>query len=663
VYGIITDVTSTEAGTNFIVCTTTSGMNVDDPVIFTDTTFGNIDHGVTYYILQVVDGSRFTVSTSLGGLVMDQVTASGGMKCVTNDYAIAEIPNSIKAKIVFAETYNDAAKTLASATTDTTNIITVLDTTGFTVDQEVIFTGETFGGIAAGRIYYVNSVVSSTEFTIKPSVTSPILVLTTSTGEMTVTVDGPDHDYVAYSIFGETLGVQYEFTLPEVQLITADGTVGPFTLDNYVGGDNPENAIVEVNGLRVDPSTYTIDDTTNTLTFSSGTPSSGDNIAVTTYNSTERQSFDTETFTGQTVANIVFVSNTTPVVITTGINHGLATNDIVRIDGLLGSTQLNNNAYYVNVLNSTQVELYNDSAFAFPVNGTLVGSWTGNGWMWLDEIFTLAQPQQQINTDRLWVTVNGERINSSGLYVNANNNLSILSTIESGDDIIVTSMTPTATPNETTYINQVDKNGTPTVYRANSDTYTWLTQDLQLTDTEIHIYDITKVVDVSVQTTTVSDTFTVGSLTAGVVGKTKDITSVVVYNNTTGLLVPSSNYSVRVVDLASVIYFTNGVSNGDEIILTVSFGNIISINGEKIGFTGVDYVNGILTGIQRGIAGTGAQALHPRYATVYSYIPTNMLPDVYYDLTWNSNTYNVTLGDPLQVSTTNAANFLNDSIN
>jgi hypothetical protein len=201
------------------------------------------------------------------------------------------------------------------------------------------------------------------------------------------------------------------------------------------------------------------------------------------------------------------------------------------------------------------------------------------------------------------------------------------------------------------------------VYRANSDTYTWLTQDLQLTDTEIHIYDITKVVDVSVQTTTVSDTFTVGSLTAGVVGKTKDITSIVVYNNTTGLLVPSSNYSVRVVDLASVIYFTNGVSNGDEIILTVSFGNIISINGEKIGFTGVDYVNGILTGIQRGIAGTGAQALHPRYATVYSYIPTNMLPDVYYDLTWNSNTYNVTLGDPLQVSTTNAANFLNDSIN
>ena len=352
------------------------------------------------------------------------------MKCITNDYAIAEIPNSIKARIVFAETYNDATQSIASATTETTNVVTVLDTTGFAVDQEVIFTGVTFGGIASGRIYYVDTVVSSTEFTIKPEITSPTLVLTTGSGEMTVTVDGPDHDYIAYTIFGETSPVQYEFTLPELQLITADGTTGPFALDNYVGGDNPDNAIVEVNGLRVEPSTYTIDDTLNTLTFSSGTPSSGDNIAVTSYNSTERQSFDTETFTGQTVANIVFVTNVTPVIVTTGINHGLSTNDEVAIDGLSGSVQLNNNTYYVNVLNATQVELYNDSAFLFPVDGTLIGSWTGNGWMWLDGIFTLAQTEQQENTDRLWVTVNGERINSSGLNVNANNNLSILTTIQ-----------------------------------------------------------------------------------------------------------------------------------------------------------------------------------------------------------------------------------------
>ena len=663
VYGVITDVTSTESITNFINCTTTSGMNANDPIMFTDSTFGNIDHGVTYYILQVVDGSRFTISATPGGAVIAQVNAAGGMKCITNDYAIAEIPNSIKARIVFAETYNDAAQSIASATTETTNVITVLDTTGFAVDQEVIFTGVTFGGIVSGRIYYVDTVVSSTEFTIKPEITSPTLVLTTGAGEMTVTVDGPDHDYIAYTIFGETSPVQYEFTLPELQLITADGTTGPFALDNYVGGDNPDNAIVEVNGLRVEPSTYTIDDTLNTLTFSSGTPSSGDNIAVTSYNSTERQSFDTETFTGQTVANIVFVTNVTPVIVTTGINHGLSTNDQVAIDGLSGSVQLNNNTYYVNVLNATQVELYNDSAFLFPVDGTLIGSWTGNGWMWLDGIFTLAQTEQQENTDRLWVTVNGERINSSGLNVNANNNLSILTTIQPADVVIVTSMIPTATPDETIYINQVDKNGTPTVYRANSNTHTWLTQDLQLTDTEIHLYDASRVVDTSVQTTTVSSTFTPGSLTAGVVGKTKDITSVAVFNNTTGLVVPTSDYTLQVVDLASVLYFTDGVSSGDNVTLTVSFGNVISINGEKIGFTGIDYVNHILTGIKRGIEGTGAQLLHPRYATIYSYIPTNILPDVYYDVTWNSNTYNVTLGDPLQISTTNAANFLNDSIN
>ena len=83
-------------------------------------------------------------------------------------------------------------------------------------------------------------------------------------------------------------------------------------------------------------------------------------------------------------------------------------------------------------------------------------------------------------------------------------------------------------------------------------------------------------------------------------------------------------------------------------------------NGEKIRFNSVDYTDNTLSGLQRGIDGTGVQTYHPLYSTVYSYIPNNLLDESYYDLTWNSYNYNSIEGDPLQISTTNAALFLNN---
>jgi len=665
IYGITTDVTATESITNYLTCVSTSGMNVNDPIMFTDTTFGNIDHGTTYYIAAVVDGTRFTISTTLAGPVMTQVDAIGGMNCITNDFAFAPIPDSIQARILFANTYNDAASVIGTSTSASNNAITVSSTASFAAGQQVIFTGTTFGGIASGRIYYVLNILNGTEFTISQSIGGPEYSLTNASGEMTVTVDGPDHDYINVVVFGETQPLQYSATFPIAETFTGDGATTVFALTNALSVDNATNAIVEINGLRVDTIDYSISLVTNDITFTVA-PALNDNIVVTTFGDTERQQFVTDRFTGLSVGNIINISNSSPPLLTFGTPHGLpnsvpsTSNPSIRIDGIDGAIQLNNNVYYYQYVNGTSIYLYNSpydstpGAVNDPVDGSTLSTYLGNGWAWVDAQFTLTNTLQQSNTDRLWVTVNGQRINSDGLFVNPNNNLTILSTVTSTDIVLVTSMIPTSTPNEVTYINQVDKNSIPTVYRANNNCVTWLSQELYDTDDEIHLYDVSKVVDVAIQNNTVSATNTVG-----VVGDRRYITSVVVYNNTTSSTVASSNYELTIVSLAPVLVFSGGVSPGDSVTLTVTFGNTISINGEKIRFSNVDYVGNTVSGLQRGIDGTGVQTYHPLYATVYSYIPTNLLDESYYNLTWNSNNYNVVEGDPLQISTTNAALFLN----
>lgn len=79
--------------------------------------------------------------------------------------------------------------TTAATITETTNIITCLSTTGFTLGRPVTFIGTTvFGGISEGTTYYVKSIISSTGFTISTTPNGSTLSLTSGTGFMTVTL-------------------------------------------------------------------------------------------------------------------------------------------------------------------------------------------------------------------------------------------------------------------------------------------------------------------------------------------------------------------------------------------------------------------------------------------------------------------------------------------
>ena len=575
-------VTQTNSGTNTIVCNTTNGMAVNEPIVFSDTMFGNdITPQTVYYIKTIVDINEFTISTTPGGSVLTLGNAVGGAIAIANDYAFGIADNGISAKMIFAAQYDETT------------------------------------------------------------------------------------DYLTYTVFGETYPIQYGYTIPETQLFEGDGTTDTFVLDNYVGGDNPLNAVVVINGLRVDTSTYTISFGPDTIVFGTA-PSNGDIISVTSYNLTDRQYFNTQyDLTGATVSAISYINNaTTPVQVTTATVHGLTTGDLVRIDGVLGSVQLNNNTYYVDVISTTVLDLYYDDTLLDPVIS--VSSYTGGGYIWLDETFTVDSDWEQDNVDRLWVTINGYRVPSSLLYLNANNNLSILAPITGTDSITITSMMPSATPNQQVYLQNVNKSNTPSVFRANTNTRTWLVAPLYDTDVTIYVSDVTRITDTIVQDTTAPSPSIDGLYYIGLNADKNIISQVIVYNETTSSYIDPANYTVVIQDIAPTLAISNPttpvITAGDNLIITTIEGNLVYIDGEQIKFTTVNLTANTLSGLQRGTNGTGVQTYIPLYSEVFGILSNNLQPSTDYTQTWNSYVYNVVDGDPLQISDTDPAIFLNTDV-
>jgi hypothetical protein len=723
VLGHTNRVTQTNSSNNSITCNTTSGMTVGDTIVFSDTMFGNdIIPQTTYYIESIFDINDFTISSTLGGSVITLSDAVGGATGITNDYSFGIADNGTSAKMIFSAQYDSTI------------------------------------------------------------------------------------DYLAYTVFGETFPTQYGYTIPELETFTATAGQTAFLLSNYDSGDNPTNAVVELNGVRLTSTEYTINSTTSILTLTTGA-SLNDVVAVTSFNLTDRQYLNTQyNITSKTVSSIINIDNeiTPPIVstivttvsstgnlltctdtsgfivdqtiifkgtqignvltngtvyyvkavtfpydgtftisqtlggstfnpgiasgtvltyvggtpavrVTTDTVHNLSTNEIVRIDGTLGSSQLNNNTYYVHVISSTQVDLYNStysssiSAVNDPVTGT--STYISGGYIWEDSIFVVDSVWEQSNVDRLWVTINGYRVPSTALYLNANNNLSILTQIITTDEIIITSMISSATPNQLVYLQNVSKNGIGSVFRSNSNSRTWLVEPAFYTDLVIYVDDVTKITDQITQN--VSAPAAVNGITS--IGLTADkniISQVTVYNNTTNAYINSINYDIVIIDLSPILEIYNDVTVGDSLTVITLEGNLIYLNGEQIKFTtvnpvlqsgnfkiGQEYIidsigttnfiaigassntvgltftaTGLgtgtgtaiainaISGLQRGTNGTAELSYIPLYSEIFGLLSNNLLPEVNYNLTWNSNVYNVTDGDPLQISETNAAIFLNTSI-
>jgi hypothetical protein len=414
-------------------------------------------------------------------------------------------------------------------------------------------------------------------------------------------------DYISYAVLTDSTtdynDNHYGYSIPETEVFVYDGSTSDFDLTNFVGGDNADNAIVEINGYRRSSADYSIDTETNRLTVTVAM-SADDVVSVTTFNDTQRQYLNTNTSSAITVKPVYTVDNSQPVAtFTLTYDLGLSNGDKINIDGLVGATQLNGNHYYVNVLQSYTsgpttyypYQLFTDNGLSIPVESTQVDSYISGGYVCKDNsLLTISSTTVTMDFDgsdytvkpsdpaRAWVTINGQRVNASDIrYVN--DKLFILTEISSGDGVIATTMVDGATPNESSFIMTVDKNGAGAVYKSTPTARTWLTQDLLSVDDTIHFRDVSLV-----------------------------------------------------------------VNDGTK---------ILNIDGEMIRFTTVDYTANTVSGLVRGALGTGVKDIHKENTYVFGISPDKKLEDVHYFKTWNSRVI-TSKGDPLQLSNNPAAVFL-----
>lgn len=88
--GLITTSATVTTAANIITCFSTTGFSPNRPVIFSGTTFGNINTSQTYYIKEILNANSFTISTTQGGPVYSLTNATGFMTVTLPNIAIGQ---------------------------------------------------------------------------------------------------------------------------------------------------------------------------------------------------------------------------------------------------------------------------------------------------------------------------------------------------------------------------------------------------------------------------------------------------------------------------------------------------------------------------------------------------------------------------------------------
>jgi len=549
------------------------------------------------------------------------------------------------------------------------------------------------GIITTGQVYFVGTIASSTDFTIVDQFNT-LVTLTTATNTLVGYMGGVPAIRV-------TTGINNRLT--ENQLVRIDGVTGATQLNNnlyYV--HIITNTIFD---LYLQPYNPALNATNYPVTFSSSYISGGyvwiDELFTVA---------DTTAIATSSVGNRITVSSTAGLVNGTPVLFTETGTDVGEniLGGILSKTTyyilqvalevdagkfIAGNEYQITYLGTTNWNTAaGTSAITYAVGDTFTAAVLGTGTgvaKGLKEITITANRYpnelevvltdatvasgttitvsqfEQTNVDRLWVTVNGARVPSSSLRLNPYNDLSILTTINTGDVVIVTSMMPTATPNEEVYVLNVGQTGASAVYRANTQTRAWLVHELKYSDDMIYFNDVTRITDTIVQDVTCPAAVD-GKYNIGLTSNKNVICHIVVYNNTTSIEVAPENYKIVIVNSAPILQISAQVAVGNSLTITSVEGRLVWMdNGELIGFGECDLVNNTVSKLTRGAGGTGVQPYTPIYSEGYGLTPNNRMTDVLYSETWNPipGVYNTTEGDPLQIADTDGARFLRGDTN
>ena len=164
------------ANTNYLQAST-ANMVVNYPIQFTGTALGGVTDSTIYYINEVVDIGNFTLSSTLVTVTVTVTTSGTNALTTTSTGSLVPLNPIVFTNTVFdtvvdnqkyyiSSVINSTQFTISStilkvsvtATTNTLggNLITVGDTTGFVINQPIMFTGTSWEpNIISGTIYYI----------------------------------------------------------------------------------------------------------------------------------------------------------------------------------------------------------------------------------------------------------------------------------------------------------------------------------------------------------------------------------------------------------------------------------------------------------------------------------------------------------------------------
>jgi hypothetical protein len=127
---------------------------------------------------------------------------------------------------------------VCTATSATTNQLTCTQTVRLSLGDPIRFYGTVFGGIVAGTVYYINSIVDATDFTVALAPDGLTVSLTSATGTMIADVQEPIDATYASSFTDQYLGLR-----PTDIIVDGGEFIGPYE------GHAPEEL---VNGSEYD---------------------------------------------------------------------------------------------------------------------------------------------------------------------------------------------------------------------------------------------------------------------------------------------------------------------------------------------------------------------------------------------------------------------------
>ena len=158
---------------------TTTNLSLNQPVVFTGTTFGNIVAGTVYYVKTIDSTTTFTVSATISsGIAGSQftVTTHAGAMAVSaaNTALVPQQP------VVFT------GATIPVISTNGTILSVNGSTATMTLNQPVKFLGQTYGGVVAGNTYYIQAILSTTTFAISTTSNGAAVSFNTQSNVMTM---------------------------------------------------------------------------------------------------------------------------------------------------------------------------------------------------------------------------------------------------------------------------------------------------------------------------------------------------------------------------------------------------------------------------------------------------------------------------------------------